>query len=155
MLRHGLPLLSAVFKTTNHDDLVELVRASVVSGMGAHRGYDLEDWLDDAVILAHQDERRGEIYTDDDAAQDSRQKTPFEKDTLDGPPLAWARLWNGEACNLFGAYLPKTLRRWGYIMWDATRLDASGAGGYMEQEFRWKDWDPREDYYVDESENEG
>jgi hypothetical protein len=153
MLRHGLTLLSAVFKPTNHDTLVELVRASIVAGMHVREFIFLRGWIDEAAWQDIQDTRREQWYSDDDAAQDSRQKITFEGDTPNAPPLTWVRFWKGEASNLFGSWVPNTFRRWGYIMWDSPRLDESGVEKYMELENRYWAWDPREEYYLEGSED--
>jgi hypothetical protein len=145
MLRHGLSVLSAVLKMADHDELVRLVRESITSVQG-HGGYF--DWIDEAVRGTYQDDRRQRWYSEHAAAQDRREKTPFDKDTLNLPPLAWVTFWKGEASNYFGSYVPNTFRRWGFVMWDATRLEASGVLEYMELEAGWIAGDPREEDYL-------
>ncbi len=145
MLRHGLDLLSLVlFKITDYDELVELVRESL-SSVESHGGGEYDRWIDGAVSDINQEDRRQGWYSEYDAAQDRRDKTPFHKDTPDQPPLAWVTFWNGEASNFFGPCVRKTFRRWGFVMWDAPRLRASGALEYMELEAGWICGDPRED----------
>ncbi|KAL2258662.1 hypothetical protein VTK26DRAFT_7951 [Humicola hyalothermophila] len=155
MLRHGLTLLLTVLNTPNHDDLVDLVRDSILSGLEDFGdSWDPDsDWLDDAVWRDNQYRRREQWYTDADAAQDRREKTPFEGDRADAPPLAWVRFWKGEFSNYFGSLVPGTYRRWGYVMWDAERLDGPGAAAYMEREDWWEaqGWDPREEDYMEDS----
>ena len=58
--------------------------------------------------------------------------------------------WRVEASNLFGEFVPKTFRRWGYVMWDAPRLEASGALKYIELESGLDTWNPRAANYVTE-----
>ncbi len=147
MLRHGLPLLSAVFKITDHDVLVQTVRESIASVRG-HGGGSYVGWIDEAVRDLNQEIRRERWYSEHDAAQDRREKTPFVKDTPDLPPLAWVTFWNGEASNFFGPYVRGTFRRWGFVMWDAPRLRASGVLEYMELEAGWIGGDPREEGYL-------
>lgn len=43
------------------------------------------------------------------------------------PPLAWTLLWCEEYANLYGHYVPDNIRRWGYVMWDAARLEQTSA----------------------------
>lgn len=82
---------------------------------------------------------------------------PFEQDKLSSPPIAWVRFWNGTYSNLIGTYLPDVLRRWGYVMWDASRLENSGAMEYIELEYRGlygrrgtsEEEDPRE-FFIEE-----
>ena len=147
MLRHGLAVLSLVFKITDHDGLVELVRESILS-VQKHGGGSYFSWMDEAVSDMNQELRRERWYSEHDAAQDRKDKTPFDKDTLDQPPLAWVIFWNGEASNFFGPYVRGTFRRWGFVMWDAPRLRASGALEYMELEAGWPGGDPREDFFA-------
>lgn len=102
----------------------------------------------------YQDERRHEAYSDHVEAQDRRQKMIFEQDTLSSPPIAWARFWNGLYSNLIGTYIPDALRRWGYVMWDAKRLENTGALEHIELEWECKygvrgspeEDDPRDGY---------
>jgi hypothetical protein len=111
MLRLGLVLLSLVlFKVTDHDELVNLVHRSIASVMH-HGGGSYNTWIDEAVSDVNQEFRRQRWYSEHDAAQDRRDKTPFDKDTLDQPPLAWVTFWNGEASDYFGPYVRKTFRR--------------------------------------------
>lgn len=153
MLRHGLTLLATVLETTDCDKLEQLVRTGIEKGMHLREGAFFGSWIDDAVSQDNQDTRREHWYSDHDQAQDSRQKISFEGDTLDAPPLAWVHFWKGESSNLFGDWVPKTFQRWGYIMWDAPRLDESGAKEFLDLEDPYRAWDPREEYYQDTSEN--
>jgi hypothetical protein len=140
--------LSAVLNITDHDELVELIRQSITSVRGDHRGGRYGEWIDDIIISSdYQETRRQLWYSEHDAAQDRKEKTPFDKDSLDLPPLAWVIFWKGEASNFFGNYVPATFRRWGFVMWDGPRLEASGALGYIEVQGGWPGFDPREDPY--------
>lgn len=79
----------------------------------------------------------------------------FEQDDLLSPPLAWIAFWDGRHSNQIGAYIPRALHRWGYVMWDAERLKDSGAMEYIELEWQCEygvrcspeDDDPRQ-YYI-------
>ena len=106
------------------------------------------DWIDEDVLPDNQHYRRTDWYSAEDAAQDRRDKIPFGTDTPDLPPLAWVTFWEGEASNLFGSHVPRTLSRWGYVMWDAPRLHASGATKHIPLERRWYNGEPREYYYL-------
>lgn len=46
--------------------------------------------------------------------------------TTCGPPFAWVVIWNGKYCNLYGEYLPRRLRQWGYVLWDESRWNTIG-----------------------------
>lgn len=60
----------------------------------------------------------------------------FEQDDLSSPPLAWVAFWDGRYSNQIGRYIPDAMHRWGYIMWDAKRLEDSGAMEYIELEWQ-------------------
>jgi hypothetical protein len=149
LLRQGLPVLATVLKTTDHEERVQVVRHAIVEAQ--HIGFHL-DWIEEAVGGTAQDARREDWYSEEDAAQDRRQKTPFDgMDTPSRPPLAWVTYWRGEASNIFGPYVPGTYRRWGYVMWDGVRLETSGAMKYMALENRMDYYgDPREEDYLPE-----
>lgn len=38
------------------------------------------------------------------------------------PPLAWTVVWGGTYSNMYGWFTSKKLRRWGYVFWDAARI---------------------------------
>ncbi len=52
------------------------------------------------------------------------------------PPLAWTIMWNGTYSNLHGEYIPKNMRLWAYIMWDAARLEHTGGKDVLTRQFR-------------------
>ncbi|KAJ4424636.1 hypothetical protein N0V82_000768 [Gnomoniopsis sp. IMI 355080] len=149
VLRHGLPLLSDVLNTEDHDQLAEITRAAIIAGVDASDG--IENWIDDATWDDKQIQRREQWYTHHDFAQDHRQKMPFEGDVLASPPLAWVLFWQAEYSNLIGrSYTTKPLRRAGFVMWDASRWDSVGKE-FIEEEWysRWGglSGDPRIDDY--------
>jgi hypothetical protein len=84
-------------------------------------GYFLED---DALDDTTQYLRRQEQLSDRDQKRDP---LPFKGDSELHPPLAWTWMWWGTYSNLYGFYVPDAVRRWGYVMWDAARLDCTGA----------------------------
>lgn len=145
MLRSGLQLLSDTVKTKDHEQLVSMTRAAVLLGMDERDGSYQNDWIDDAVREDIQDERRERWFSHRDSAQDWRQKMPFDGDRLDSPSLAWVQLWQGEYSNLTGDYIPEELRRWGFVMWDAARLNSRAEARIDYHTFC--GWDPREEYY--------
>ncbi len=150
VLRQGLPLLSAILKITDHEELVQAVRQGIVGGERVVCSAWGSDWMEEAVRHESHYARREDWYSEEDAAQDRGDKTPFGgTDTADQPPLAWVTFWGGEVSNLYGAFVPKTFRRWGYVMWDAGRLEASGAMDHIEANSRSGWWDVREDMRED------
>jgi len=98
--------------------------------------------------------RRQERMSDRDRKQLRRDPLPFngddESDT-DGlhPPLAWTLLWGGTYSNLYGDYVQDVIRRWGYVMWDAWRLERTGAKELLMRQWEedWGDSDPRDNLY--------
>lgn len=151
MLRQGLSLLSDTLKAEDHDQLADMIRAAIVSGSDEHMpvGFYGEDWIDDAVWDSIQDARREKWPSDRDSAQDSRQKMLFDGDNLESPPLAWVLFWKEEYSNLFGSNIPKGLRRWGFVMWDATRLDSTAKDTIsLEWYTKYDMTDPREYDYT-------
>ncbi|KAK7708658.1 hypothetical protein SLS63_013464 [Diaporthe eres] len=145
VLRSGLKLLSDIMKTKDHEQLVIMTRAAVLLGMGEHDAYYENGWIDDAVREDIQEARRERWYSHRDSAQDWRQKTPFDGDRLDSPPAAWVQFWHGEYSNLAGDHIPEELRRWGFVMWDAGRLN-SRAEARIDY-YAYFGWDPREEFY--------
>ncbi|KAI3395931.1 hypothetical protein diail_642 [Diaporthe ilicicola] len=148
-LRHGLRLLADTFQTEDHEQLANIMRAAIVSGSsGEHGGVDGEDWIDDSVWDYNQDSRRDQYPSDRDSAQDSRQAMLFDGDSLKSPPLGWVLFWMSEYSNLFGSHIPEGLRRWGFVIWDAGRLDST-AKDAIEREWdsMYGMTDPREDDY--------
>ncbi len=61
------------------------------------------------------------------------------------PSLRWAVLWRAMYSNRYGEYTPLEARRWGYVFWDAARLEGSGAIELLEREWYgpWGLVDPR------------
>ncbi|KAK5992079.1 hypothetical protein PT974_05476 [Cladobotryum mycophilum] len=64
-----------------------------------------------------------------DEAEERRDPIDFVSDAVPpyGPPLAWVLLWNGKYANIYGDYVPESLRRWGYVMWNESRWTEMGA----------------------------
>ncbi|KAF2968709.1 hypothetical protein GQX73_g4903 [Xylaria multiplex] len=65
-----------------------------------------------------------------DEAEQRRDPIHFVGDTVppDGPTFAWVSLWGRKYSNIYGDYVPRSLRRWGYVMWDKRRWINMGAG---------------------------
>ncbi|KAH6645873.1 hypothetical protein BKA67DRAFT_663752 [Truncatella angustata] len=64
-----------------------------------------------------------------DEAEQRRDPINFIGDTAppDGLPIAWVLLWGGKYANIYGEYVPQSVRRWGYVMWDERRWADMGA----------------------------
>ncbi len=61
-----------------------------------------------------------------DEAEARRDPIKFTGDVSLGPPYGWVLLWKGIYSNLFAEYVPRTVRKWGYVMWDRNRWDGLG-----------------------------
>lgn len=57
------------------------------------------------------------------------------------------RIWGGTYSNLYGYYVEHAIRRWGYVIWDAVRLERTGAEELLERQWKagWGEDDPRGD----------
>lgn len=85
--------------------------------------------------------------SDRDLKQERRDPFPFQGDHEDLPPLAWALMWQGTYSNLLAYYyINDKTRFWGYIMWDAARLERTGAKETLARQlqFHWQGYDPRD-----------
>ncbi|KAK4119113.1 hypothetical protein N657DRAFT_650530 [Parathielavia appendiculata] len=72
--------------------------------------------------------RHREQLSERDLKEQARDPLPFVGDLEPEahgscPPLAWTFIWKGTYSNLYGEHLEGKIRRWGYIMWDAARLE--------------------------------
>lgn len=88
-----------------------------------------------------------------DLKQERRDPLPFSGDGLldvetgKFPPKAWTLVWGGTYSNLYGYYVHETIHRWGYVFWDAARLERTGAIEVLMRQWEedWGDSDPRDD----------
>ena len=130
-LAGSLPLLSAVlFEIKDHEQLVTTMQQSIV---GSRLSIETEHGiLDDE----HQQERRATDPSERDQMREDRAPFPFVGDGGgDGPPFAWTIIWAGTYSNLYGSYIPDTIRRWGYVFWDRATLK------YSARELLEEQWD--------------
>lgn len=92
--------------------------------------------------------RRQHNQYDRDRLQEERSPLPFRGDEEeDGPPLAWTLIWGGTYSNLYGYYIPEGMSHWGYVFWDAVRLERTGAKHLLKRQWDdyWDGDDPRDD----------
>lgn len=92
--------------------------------------------------------RRKGYPSDRDLKEKRRDPFPFQGDNGELPPLTWTLIWKGTYSNWFGWKMRKELdsRFWGYIMWDAMRLERTGAKEVLVRQLEacWGDRDPRD-----------
>ncbi|KJK62633.1 hypothetical protein P875_00095165 [Aspergillus parasiticus SU-1] len=141
----GLDLLHMViFEIKDHTHLV--------TTMQQHISWPTGNFLEgEALGESAQSQRRQEHPSNRDLRQERRDPLPFQGDEVPDtngvrPPLAWTLIWRGSYSNLYGYYVQDVIRRWGYIMWDATRLDRTGAKELLARQWEadWGDTDPRD-----------
>ncbi|VUC30530.1 unnamed protein product [Clonostachys rosea] len=85
-----------------------------------------KDWMCEATSGAVQVRRYQTQPSDRDARQQRREAMVFTEDSVNLPPLGWTLIWKETYSNIYGYYVPSSLRRWGYVMWDAERMADSG-----------------------------
>ncbi|KAI9167824.1 hypothetical protein HJFPF1_03963 [Paramyrothecium foliicola] len=79
-----------------------------------------------------------------DVLQEVRSPFPFRgDDDPRAPPLAWTLIWRGTYSNLYGCYIPDEMRRWGYVFWDAARLESTAGKEILE--VQWAELNDDED----------
>ncbi|KAJ4248752.1 hypothetical protein NW762_012590 [Fusarium torreyae] len=124
----GLTVLSAIFNANDHSKLVETVSKNMVL-LG-------EDWIVETSDSFTLRSRHEDWNSERERAQDDRQEMSFKGDRDDLPPLAWVSIWKGTCSNICGYCIPDSLREWGYVMWDSSRLIDSGAMAILDQQWR-------------------
>ncbi|KAI1739731.1 hypothetical protein F4680DRAFT_459036 [Xylaria scruposa] len=134
-IQRGLKTLARTLTITKHEELVSWAMRCLE--YTKHQDATLSESLS---YLA-QDERRDD-FPDSlrDQAEQRKDSMDFPGDSLplDGPPLGWVLLWHGVYVNFYGELAPTSLKRWGYVMWDAGRWEGLGAEQLMARQ-----WKPR------------
>lgn len=81
----------------------------------------------------------------DPQVEQRREGLPFRGDCVDDngdgkarPPMAWTLFWHGAYSGWYGGYMPEGLVKWGYVLWDAGRVEGGGARAVVEREWREK-----------------
>ncbi|KJK73997.1 hypothetical protein H634G_10728 [Metarhizium anisopliae BRIP 53293] len=140
-ISRGLELLySVIFKVKDHEHLVSMMQEEI--------SFPLGNVLDDAFSEGAQFHRRRNHPSKRDLKQTRRKPLPFTGETNASdllPPLGWTIIWHGTYSNLYGYYVQDCIRRWGYVIWDAVRLERTNATEVLAQQWRddWGDSDPR------------
>ncbi|KAJ3529597.1 hypothetical protein NM208_g9684 [Fusarium decemcellulare] len=140
ILRGLRPLHTVLFNIKDHQHLVCLMQENIVKSYMSIS--------DDIFSSTRQIMRREARPSDRDRMQDEKVPMPFPGDGVpDAPPLAWTMIWGSTYSNLYGWYIPDDIRHWGYIFWDAARLERTGGKELLQQQWEkcWEDQDPRDD----------
>ncbi|RAK84011.1 hypothetical protein BO79DRAFT_276332 [Aspergillus costaricaensis CBS 115574] len=133
-ITQGLERLHTLFfKIQEHSKLVNVMEQTLVLWLEEF----LEGDVHGAFTHAAQSGRRARAPSERDKKEERREPLPFRGDRVDGvyPPLAWTLLWKGTYSNMLGSYIPDEIQRWGYVMWDAARLERTGAKEVLEREW--------------------
>lgn len=113
----GMRMAARLLGIDDHDKLVDNMR--IRRGYGENIDASLEKSL--SMMAQYRRRERSPKYpTARDRDERSRCLMEFTGDTIppDGPPMAWVLLWSGKYSNICGEYVPKPLRKSGYVMWD-------------------------------------
>ncbi|PWY90594.1 hypothetical protein BO94DRAFT_623342 [Aspergillus sclerotioniger CBS 115572] len=141
-ISRGLRLLHTVFcNIRDHEHLVSTMQDRISWPAGSFLEHE-------ALGQSAQTIRRRQHPSPRDSKEERRDPLPFQGDRVDDvyPPLAWTLMWRGTYSNLFGYYMEDPIRSWGYVMWDAARLEQSGAKKVLKRQWtaEWRGDDPRD-----------
>lgn len=145
---HGLSLLYTIlFKIKDHEHLVSTMQQYIT--ISPYISFDAGTGI---LGEREQRQRRSNHPSEQDRMEEQRVVFPFrgDSDEPDAPPLAWTILWCDTYSNLYGWYIPDKMRRWGYVFWDAARLESSGGKKVLEDQWEecwggYDAYDPRDD----------
>lgn len=144
VVSQGIEFLhSILFNVHDHPDLVTKMENAI-------RQYS-DFYLDHALENLAQYRRRRHHRSDRDDREDRRDPLPFTGDSARegnlGPPLGWTTIWDGTYSNIFGEFTCKAMQRWGYVFWDAVRLERTGAKEVLKRQWyqRHGSYDPRDE----------
>ncbi|KAI0151843.1 hypothetical protein GGR57DRAFT_470529 [Xylariaceae sp. FL1272] len=120
MISLGLTIAMHLLAIKDHDHLVFEIERH------ATRFHNQDASVEEALGIAAQFDRRDDSeYTSNtrDEAEKRRDSIQFIGDLIPprSAPFAWVALWGGRYSNLYGEYVPSTLRRCSYVMWDQRR----------------------------------
>lgn len=137
-ITRGSELLHDIlFKIKDHARLVSTMQEQIANSIGTSMSIKM--------LHSGQSLRREKYPSDKDSKERQRDPLPFQGDNEALPPLSWTLIWQGIYSNLYGIFIPESIRLWGYTMWDAARLEHTGAKEVLARQWRerWKDTDPR------------
>ncbi len=154
----GLEILHTIlFKPRTHAQLVLIMQENITTIVG-NFFVEFEGFLDNIEQMLFRFSRESER----DQKMQRRDPLPFQGDSepdVKGqrPPLAWTLIWQNTYSNLYGYYISPGMRLWGYVMWDAVRLEQTGAKDVLIRQFAARNprGDPRDELDYQQWGNEG
>lgn len=137
-ISRGIKLLHHVlFEVQDHAQLVSVMRVNIEFSPGCFQ----DNYLDDAT----QQVRNQQLQ---DLGAGWRGPPPFQGDSENRAPLAWALTWEHFFTDWLLVETSLDIRRWGHMIWDAARLERTGGKEVLirKHEERWKgqEWDASE-----------
>lgn len=123
-LSHGLELLHYVFKNKGHAHLALTMQERIT--------YPKSNPLSRALRSTEQSMWCKHSPSDWFSKRQNCDPFPFQGDNGEFPPLAWTLIWKMIYKNMLRWYIFDDFRLWGYIMWDAARLECTGAKGIFD-----------------------
>lgn len=143
-ISRGLKLLHIVSQIHDHDTLVSVMDSEMVS---------LDIFIGDGPMEALSQVTQSRLWGLQPQSPRNvlvRQRAPMpfrgDQEAENAPSLGWVLLWGETYSNMFGGWTWQPLRRWGYVMWDAGRIEQTGPQKLLMQwrdEIR-KNGDPRD-----------
>ncbi|WAO92282.1 Hypothetical protein NCS54_00978400 [Fusarium falciforme] len=136
MLSRGLRTAVQLLETHDDEELVVKVRQCL------RRSRNQDSTLEGALSEAAQSSRRYELDVPPDPRDEIARDRRFMDFTGDavpptGPPFGWVQLWGEGYANIYGEYVPKSVQRWGYVMWNKERWDFPIGHRLLERWCRW------------------
>ncbi|PYH28440.1 uncharacterized protein BO87DRAFT_451482 [Aspergillus neoniger CBS 115656] len=137
ILTRGLRFLHKImYEIQDHMEVVRIMENNLVmlwpEFLGGCHG---------ALDITTRHDRRLDYPSAEDKREELRDPLPFRGDIVnnsDGeyPPLAWTILWEGTYSNMLGGEGVSYIAEWGYVMWDAARLERTGAKEVLARRWR-------------------
>ncbi|KAK4234038.1 hypothetical protein C8A03DRAFT_18985, partial [Achaetomium macrosporum] len=127
----GLKMTVRLLAIRDHETLVSKMQRCLT------HDHNVDAPMRKALGSVAQSDRRDMSVNIRDEAEQRRDKMEFAGDVVppNGPPLGWVALWNGTYANIYGEYVPRTVREWGYVMWDERRWKELGADGLVSKQW--------------------
>ncbi|BCR95420.1 uncharacterized protein AKAW2_20360A [Aspergillus luchuensis] len=142
ILTQGLGFIHKImYETQDHMEVVRIMENNLTICWGEFLGGCGMGGCGGALEPETRHDRRLDYPSAKDKREELRDPLPFRGDivnNLDGeyPPLAWTILWGGTYSNMIGDEGVSYISEWGYVMWDAARLERTGAKEVLARRWR-------------------